>query len=84
VPDVILDRRDKIGFATPERHWLATLRPWVNEVLRRAEEVKLPVLDMPVVRRELEEVLAGGRTFDFRVWRWLNVISWARNLNVTF
>jgi asparagine synthase (glutamine-hydrolysing) len=84
VSDAILDRKDKIGFATPERRWLDTLSPWINEVLGRAEDVNLPMLDLPVIRKELTEVLAGERGFDFRVWRWLNVISWARKLDVSF
>jgi asparagine synthase (glutamine-hydrolysing) len=84
VPDSILDRRDKIGFATPERRWLETLRPWVEEVLRAGEEARLPVLDMAAVRREWAEISAGAAGFDFRVWRWLNVIRWAQNMGVGF
>ncbi len=33
VPDPILDRRDKIGFATPELAWLDILDPWVRGIL---------------------------------------------------
>ncbi len=34
VPDAILDRKDKIGFATSEQLWLTHLRPWVEQTLR--------------------------------------------------
>ena len=30
VPDVILDRRDKIGFSVPTVDWFDALRPWIN------------------------------------------------------
>ncbi len=32
VPAPILDRRDKIGFATPEATWLRTMEPWIEGV----------------------------------------------------
>jgi len=84
VPDSILDRRDKIGFATPEQRWLSTLRPWVDEVLRSGEQSRIPVLNMPALKQEWQEILAGSRSFDFRVWRWLNVIRWAEKMGVGF
>jgi asparagine synthase (glutamine-hydrolysing) len=31
VPDIILNRRDKIGFATPEKRWLQALNLWVEQ-----------------------------------------------------
>ena len=33
---------------------------------------------------EWQEILAGSRSFDFRVWRWLNVIRWAEKMGVGF
>lgn len=33
VPDEVLDRRDKMGFPTPERHWLASIRPQMASTL---------------------------------------------------
>lgn len=43
VPDVVLDRRDKIGFATPEQQWLMpmadTIRFWLKD------DLGLPFLD---------------------------------------
>jgi len=34
VPEPILQRKDKVGFATPERQWFQDLRPWVEKTLR--------------------------------------------------
>jgi asparagine synthase (glutamine-hydrolysing) len=36
VPDSILDRRDKLGFPTPEREWLASARLWVGSAVTSA------------------------------------------------
>lgn len=84
VPDAVLDRRDKIGFVTPEQSWLATLRPWVDQTLRSEAVQRVPALKGEAVRDEWQAVLQGRRPFDFRVWRWLNLIRWAERFDVGF
>jgi asparagine synthase (glutamine-hydrolysing) len=84
VPGVILDRRDKIGFATPERQWLRALKPWVEEVLRSDTARRIPVFKKDLLHREWERVLDGRAAFDSRIWRWVNLIRWAELHQVTF
>jgi len=84
VPDVVLDRRDKIGFATPERRWLTELRTWVDGVLESEAARAVPALDLEAARDEWHGILAGRRRFDWHVWRWINTIRWAERLGVTF
>jgi len=84
VPDVILDRKDKIGFATPEQKWLSVLRPWVDQVLNSPMSEQVPALVAGEMRKEWQRVLDGHAGFDFRVWRWLNLIKWAERFNVVF
>ncbi|MDJ0617907.1 MAG: asparagine synthase (glutamine-hydrolyzing) [Calothrix sp. MO_192.B10] len=82
VPDSILDRRDKIGFATPEFNWLATLRPWVEEILHSKQSI--PALNMDQVNQDWQAVIQGLKPFDFRIWRWINLIKWAEKYAVKF
>jgi asparagine synthase (glutamine-hydrolysing) len=82
VPDAILDRRDKIGFATPEKKWLQELGPWVGATLARVS--RIPALDAAAVDREWRAVLAGTKSFDWRVWRWVNLVRWAETWDVRF
>ncbi|HKP38221.1 MAG TPA: asparagine synthase (glutamine-hydrolyzing) [Pyrinomonadaceae bacterium] len=84
VPDAILDRKDKVGFATPERNWLATLRPWVDNVFQSEAAAHMPALNLPAMKQEWEQIRAGHKAFDFRVWRWLNTIQWVQNFQVRF
>ena len=84
VPDPILERRDKIGFATPERRWLTTLRPWVEATLASERARSIAALHLPALMRDWQAVLAGRATFDFRIWRWVNLIRWAERFDVTF
>ena len=76
VPDAILDRRDKIGFATPERQWLKILAPWVDATLSQAEDV--PFLRLDMARREWRDILTGRRHFGWQVWRWLCYARWVQ------
>jgi asparagine synthase (glutamine-hydrolysing) len=84
VPDAILDRRDKIGFATPEKRWLRELGPWMADVLSPERLRRVPALDAAAVGREWRAVLDGKRPFDWRVWRWVNVIRWAEAWDADF
>jgi asparagine synthase (glutamine-hydrolysing) len=84
VPDAILDRRDKIGFATPERLWLRGLTPWVDATLGSLRERPVAPLATDVVLREWEAVRRGAGRFDSRMWRWLNLVLWARQHDVVF
>ena len=80
VPDAILDRRDKIGFATPEQDWLNALAPWVEETLSTARRV--PYLKLDAARAEWRSIRDGKKHFDWRVWRWLNYVRWAELFKV--
>ncbi|MBI5762074.1 MAG: asparagine synthase (glutamine-hydrolyzing) [Planctomycetes bacterium] len=84
VPDAILDRRDKIGFATPEKAWLNRLRPWAEPLLANDTHAASAVLNMPAVREEWQVALDGLARFDTRLWRWVNLIAWADRYGVEF
>lgn len=74
VPDKILDRRDKIGFATPEIDWLRAIRPQIRRWIAEAEEVDF--LDKSHVLLELETMLDGTHKFSWQAWRWINFLRW--------
>jgi asparagine synthase (glutamine-hydrolysing) len=84
VPDEILDRRDKVGFATPEKRWLQELRPWLGSVLDPDRVRAVPALNTEAVASEWRGVLDGTRPFDWRVWRWVNVVRWAETNGAEF
>jgi asparagine synthase (glutamine-hydrolysing) len=84
VPDAILDRRDKIGFATPEQRWLSKLDRWVKGVLGSDAANGIPFFNMDAIRHEWQLTLDGRKPWDFRVWRWLNLIQWTERLQVEY
>jgi asparagine synthase (glutamine-hydrolysing) len=84
VPDAILDRRDKLGFVTPESSWLKLLDGWVRAILGSDAARHVPFLNLGVARQEWDSVRSGRRPFDFRVWRWVNLIRWTEELGVVY
>jgi len=80
VPDPILDRRDKIGFVTPEGVWLETMGPDLSDLAAGA----LPMLKPAQVRAACDRARAGRAPRDGRVWRWLNLLLWSRSFGVRF
>lgn len=84
VPEPILRRRDKIGFSTPEKNWLTELSPWVDQVLNRNTSQSIPALKMDIVREEWRSVSAGRRPFNFRIWRWINLICWSERHSIEY
>jgi asparagine synthase (glutamine-hydrolysing) len=84
VPDVILDRRDKLGFVTPEGRWLRLLDGWVRTTLGNEAAHHVPFLNLGAARQEWDAIRDGRRSWDFRVWRWVNLIRWAKELGVVY
>ncbi|XLX42198.1 asparagine synthase (glutamine-hydrolyzing) [Ectopseudomonas mendocina] len=74
VPDSHLDRRDKIGFATPEAEWLLGMEKDIKAWIKQAPEIEF--IDKSEILKELEDIVAGKRNFDLRVWRWVNYLRW--------
>ena len=81
VPDFVLDRKDKVGFQTPEQDWLRLLSTWVDDMLGQAAEFSW--LDVDALREEWREILAGKKSYDTRVWRWVNFLRWANIFGVS-
>ena len=84
VPDQILDRRDKIGFATPELVWLRHLQPWAEQVLGGETARSLNFWNIDVLQKDFSAVLSGKKYFDFRIWRWINLVRWIEMYQVKF
>ncbi len=83
-PRLSLDRRDKIGFTTPEHNWLTTLRPWVEGTLNSEAAALVPALNFKEMQLEWGGIVRGRKPFAWHVWRWLNLSQWAKQFEVRF
>ncbi len=83
VPDSILKRRDKIGFATPEEKWIRLLQPWVDSLLKNNTTRGIPALNLPGLHKTWQKALLGQKKFDFTMWRCINFIRWTAQYEVS-
>jgi asparagine synthase (glutamine-hydrolysing) len=74
VPDDVLDRRDKIGFATPEGEWLMAMAPTVRQWL--SVDLKLPFLNQTKILQEFDQMVLKQKPFSEKIWRWINFSRW--------
>ena len=82
VPDMVLDRRDKMGFLTAEPLWVRRdMAPRFRAEIEAAVRI-LPHVLSPTLVAQFDEVVAGKRPFDFRYWRAIIVGRWARVFDV--
>ncbi|MDQ3706563.1 MAG: asparagine synthase (glutamine-hydrolyzing) [Chloroflexota bacterium] len=79
LPAEVVWRRDKVGFETPEWHWLRQGSSRVLDIL--ADDAHAgEYLDLKSVRQEVPRLLAQpGNTS--RVWRWVNLTLWLRGFS---
>jgi asparagine synthase (glutamine-hydrolysing) len=80
VPDAVLDRRDKIGFSTPEAAWLRAMASWVDDIVARCPSGGL--LDPFDLRFRWGRFRDGTRGYDPGLWRCLNYIRWRELLRI--
>lgn len=76
VPDEVLDRRDKIGFATPQHRWMKELRPWLLALFSSSAAREFAPLS-PRALRQIQSRLSVGEVPAFNwLWRCANAIRW--------
>lgn len=79
VPQTILDRRDKIGFQTPEHTWLKRLGPEIQHWLDGIEE--MPFLHAERCRGAIRAIIEGRKPFTSHAWRLINFCRWVQLAN---
>lgn len=74
VPDEILDRKDKIGFATPEKEWLLQMESFLRESLSLS--LNISFINTVELKTEFNQIMSGQKKFSWQVWRWVNYCIW--------
>lgn len=77
LPESVRQRKDKMGFVTPEETWLrGSAAKWFSEGLEHAIDVAPQLLDGAKVRRLFKSVADGSEPFSFEPWRILCFGRW--------
>jgi asparagine synthase (glutamine-hydrolysing) len=84
LPPQVANRRDKLGFATPEQIWFrGPLRKAIEDGVEDTLTRFPGLLHRENTRRLTQQMLAGERPLDFTAWRIVNVGIWGRVFGVT-
>jgi|694.fasta_scaffold02145_12 asparagine synthase (glutamine-hydrolysing) len=76
VPDVILDRKDKIGFQTPEQIWLNKYKDKIKHWFK--ENSNEEFLNTFKINKEINIELE--KKYDYSIWRLINYSIWLNKL----
>jgi asparagine synthase (glutamine-hydrolysing) len=76
VPDAILNRKDKIGFETPEINWILKDVNQVRKIL--SSNLNISFFNQAEVLKEFELIIDGKKPYSWEVWRWINFCRWHR------
>lgn len=74
VPDRVLDRKDKIGFATPEWDWFAKIAPTARGWLQESTEI--PFLHRQQLVKQFDTAIKLRRGSSWELWRLVNYVKW--------
>jgi asparagine synthase (glutamine-hydrolysing) len=84
LPQSILSRRDKLGFATPEQTWFrGSLRAALEAGVEDTLSAFPSLLNAENTRLLVRQMLDGVRPLDFTAWRIVSVGIWGRVFGAT-
>ncbi len=84
VPDTILDRRDKIGFVTPELAWLAHNTAFFDDLFKAERLDSVPLFDADTVRRRWSAIRSGDLRSAGFAWRCVNLMIWSAQVGAEY
>jgi len=83
LPPMVRDRRDKLGFATPESNWLkGPLRGFIEDGVAKAMDTCPGLLNPAGVRQMLDDFLKGRDTLGATLWRIVSLGLWADRFRI--
>lgn len=76
VPNDVLDRKDKIGFETPELDWLKKGKKQVKKITKDLNDFK--IFNSKFCNNMINDTLDGNITYTNTIWRIINYIKWSQ------
>ncbi|PQJ11638.1 asparagine synthase (glutamine-hydrolyzing) [Flavipsychrobacter stenotrophus] len=82
IPDAITNRRDKMGFVTPEETWLKSEgKEWFNaEIDKACKAFGGKILDVANTKKYVAELVDSKRKFNFMPWRVICFNRWFESI----
>ena len=78
LPQNILNRQDKIGFATPQQSWFSqnAFKKLIEEVINSQSFKQRGILDNNKVQNIYKSFLSGRKNISNEIWKWLHLELW--------
>ena len=83
VPEKILSRKDKIGFAVPETEWMNYSSEWIKKMKDLTFNV-LPMVQHENLLTEFNKLANNKKLTNNQLWRHINLSIWAEEFNIKF
>jgi asparagine synthase (glutamine-hydrolysing) len=81
IPQPIINRTDKIGFATPEYEWLGTIKPYVFGDINADIS---SILNIRLMEKDWDTIFSKQNKLGItNIWRYINFILWFKIYKVT-
>lgn len=81
VPDEILNRKDKIGFETPQQKWITKNYFILRNYIKNGKEINF--VNKKNLLKEFDEAINDQKKFNSKIWRWANFYKWLDTLPVS-
>ncbi len=80
LPDKILNRRDDVGFDTPEDEWFREpfIKEFVFDIIESSSFKARPYFDVKVVKKQFNRHLEREINVSRDIWKWINLELWFR------
>jgi asparagine synthase (glutamine-hydrolysing) len=79
LPKMIVKRRNKVGFTTPEQEWFIRLKNYFYDIYLSSQFASRPYFDQDAVVASFEAFIKGRTSSDSMVfWRLANIELWLR------
>jgi len=78
LPELILKRRNKIGFTTPEYQWFMRMKNKIYQIFLSESFVKRKYFNQPEVLKAFQSFIEGKIDDTMVFWRMLNLELWLR------
>lgn len=82
LPESIRQRRDKIGFETPELQWMREQPDVFCAALMRAAELSRGMISPAGVRELFEQMVVGSTPYSYLPWRLISFGAWLEKFAV--
>lgn len=75
IPIEIMERKDKIGFETPEKQWIRNSSAWTFGVID-FHRGKSSAINLKRLEKEFKEIFDDNLSYTDAHWRYLNFLKW--------